>query len=43
MMNEAIQEGAVDYILKYQVEPEDLATKIQTLTTGAQNAPTQQG
>jgi CheY-like chemotaxis protein len=32
MMQEAIQQGAVDYILKYQVEAADLISKIQTLT-----------
>src|SRR6266852_2411461 len=28
LMQEAIQAGAVDYILKYQIEPKDLVTKI---------------
>lgn len=32
LMQDAIQAGAVDYILKYQIEPKDLVGKIQTLT-----------
>ncbi len=32
LMQEAIQAGAVDYILKYQIEPKDLVSKIQTLS-----------
>jgi CheY-like chemotaxis protein len=31
LMQEAIQQGAVDYILKYQIEPADLVSKIKTL------------
>lgn len=31
LMQEAIQKGAVDYILKYQIEPQDLVNKIKTL------------
>lgn len=36
LMQEAIQNGAVDYILKYQIDPQDLASKIKTLTQGGQ-------
>jgi DNA-binding response OmpR family regulator len=32
LMHDAIQKGAVDYILKYQIEPVDLVNKIKTLT-----------
>ncbi|HVF69297.1 MAG TPA: response regulator [Xanthomonadales bacterium] len=32
LMQEAIQKGAVDYILKYQIDPQDLVSKIKTLT-----------
>jgi len=38
LMQDAIQAGAVDYILKYQIEPLDLVNKIKTL---AQAAPQQ--
>lgn len=31
LMHDAIQQGAVDYILKYQIEPTDLVNKIKTL------------
>src|SRR5665213_3351302 len=31
VMQDAIQSGAMDYILKYQIEPKDLVTKVQTL------------
>lgn len=31
LMQEAIQKGAIDYILKYQIEPQDLVNKIKTL------------
>lgn len=31
LIQEAINTGAVDYILKYQVEPDDLDTKIKEL------------
>lgn len=31
VMQDAIQAGAMDYILKYQVEPKDLVAKVQTL------------
>lgn len=39
LMQDAIQAGAVDYILKYQIEPKDLVTKIRSLS-GTQNAQT---
>lgn len=32
LIQEAINTGAVDYILKYQIEPDDLDTKIKELT-----------
>jgi hypothetical protein len=31
-MQEAIQKGAIDYILKYQIDPQDLVGKIKNLT-----------
>lgn len=31
LMEEAINLGALDYILKYQIEPEDLVTKVKGL------------
>lgn len=31
LMQEAINQGAIDYILKYQIEPEELAGKIKGL------------
>jgi CheY-like chemotaxis protein len=31
LMQQAIQNGAVDYILKYQIDPQDLVNKIKTL------------
>ena len=34
LMQEAIQKGAIDYILKYQIDPKDLVNKIKTLTQG---------
>lgn len=34
MMHEAIQSGAIDYILKYQIDPSELANKIKTLLHG---------
>jgi len=30
LMQEAIRQGAVDYILKYQVDPQDLVNKIKS-------------
>lgn len=38
MMHDAIDKGAVDYILKYQIDPQDLASKIKTLVQGTQPA-----
>ncbi len=38
LMKDAIQKGAVDYILKFQVEPEDLVHKIKILAKGAKSA-----
>ncbi len=37
LMQEAIQTGAADYILKFQVEPEDLVNKIKILARGAKH------
>ncbi len=34
LMQDAIQKGAVDYILKYQIDPQDLINKIKALTQG---------
>lgn len=34
MMHDAIENGAIDYILKYQIDPSDLANKIKTLLHG---------
>lgn len=34
LMQDAIQKGAVDYILKYQIDPQDLVNKIKTLSQG---------
>lgn len=34
MMHEAIESGAIDYILKYQIDPSELANKIKTLLHG---------
>lgn len=34
LMQEAIQKGAVDYILKYQIDPQDLVNKIKSLVQG---------
>lgn len=34
MMHEAIESGAIDYILKYQIDPAELANKIKTLLHG---------
>lgn len=30
-IQDAIQQGAIDYILKYQIEPEDLVNKVKAL------------
>lgn len=37
LVQDAINHGAVDYILKYQVEPQDLVTKINDLMKESQN------
>ncbi|MBU3978742.1 response regulator [Patescibacteria group bacterium] len=37
LMQEAIQQGALDYILKYQIEPLDLISKIKNLLQKTQN------
>lgn len=39
LIQEAINTGAVDYILKYQIEPDDLDTKIKELTKAAKPVP----
>lgn len=36
-VQEAIQAGALDYILKYQVEPQDLIVKVKTLMQESQS------
>ncbi len=38
MMHEAIENGAVDYILKYQIDPQELGNKIKTLLHGTKPA-----
>ena len=38
LMQDAINLGAVDYILKYQIDPQDLVTKINSLTREAAGA-----
>jgi CheY-like chemotaxis protein len=38
LMEEAIKQGAVDYILKYQVEPNDLVQKVQQLVQESKTA-----
>jgi DNA-binding response OmpR family regulator len=37
LIQEAINTGAIDYILKYQIEPQDLDTKIKELTKESQS------
>ena len=37
MMQDAINAGAVDYIMKYQIEPSDLIVKIKSLMQGEIN------
>jgi DNA-binding response OmpR family regulator len=39
LIQEAINTGATDYILKYQIEPDDLDTKIKELTKVSQIQP----
>lgn len=43
LIQEAINSGAVDYILKYQIEPQDLVNKVKELVKDAntQAGPTQ--
>lgn len=38
LMQDAIQKGAVDYILKYQIDPQDLVSKIKNLTQGGKTS-----
>ena len=38
MMHDAIDRGAIDYILKYQIDPQDLANKMKTLLHGTKPA-----
>lgn len=38
MMKDAISQGAVDYILKYQIETKDLIDKVQSLLKDMQSA-----
>ncbi len=38
MMNDAIEEGAVDYILKYQIETSDLIAKIKSVLADSKKA-----
>lgn len=40
LIQDAISAGALDYILKYQVEPQDLVTKIKSLVGDQQPPPT---
>lgn len=37
LMQESIQQGALDYILKYQIEPPDLINKIKNLLQEVQS------
>ena len=39
MMKDAIAQGAVDYILKYQIETKDLVDKVQTVLNQFKNDP----
>jgi DNA-binding response OmpR family regulator len=38
LMQEAIQAGAIDYILKYQIEPQDLVDKVKNLLQESKNS-----
>lgn len=38
LAQEAIKNGAVDYIFKFQIEPQDLAAKVKTLLQEATSA-----
>jgi CheY-like chemotaxis protein len=40
LAQQAIEEGAVDYIFKYQVEPEDLVTKVKAFIQEKNTVPT---
>jgi DNA-binding response OmpR family regulator len=40
LMQDAIQSGAIDYILKYQIEPQDLVDKVKNLIQESQNSKT---
>jgi DNA-binding response OmpR family regulator len=37
LMQDAIQQGAADYIMKYQIEPQDLINKVKSLIKGETN------
>jgi DNA-binding response OmpR family regulator len=39
LIQDAINSGAIDYILKYQIEPDDLDTKIKELTKTNKSEP----
>lgn len=39
MMKEAIEKGAIDYILKYQIETKDLVEKVKNVLTDLQGMP----
>ncbi|MEK7571977.1 MAG: response regulator [Patescibacteria group bacterium] len=41
LMQDAINAGAVDYILKYQIDPQDLVEKVNSLAREAQGAAAQ--
>ncbi len=41
LVQDAINHGAVDYILKYQVEPQDLVKKVRELMKDAPPSPAQ--
>ncbi len=43
LMQDAIAEGAMDYILKYQIEPQDLVNKLKSLLQEAKTNNTQVG
>ncbi|HSW47650.1 MAG TPA: response regulator [Candidatus Saccharimonadales bacterium] len=38
LMQDAIQKGAIDYILKYQIDPQDLVSKIKNLMQGVKTS-----
>lgn len=38
MMKDAIQKGAVDYVLKYQIETQDLVSKVKNLISAVKPA-----